>query len=205
MSRDSLTIPAREGRAFRVRRGERFRIVTPQGEQAADFFAYNAESIAEWLSPNHTWVMTRNVRPREGDSLLSRFRRPMLAFTRDGADGAHDMMIAACDQFRYEQLGHVGHHPSCSENLFLAMRRLGYTIDVTPQPINFFTHTVVATDGAFDSPDNPVQPGAFVELEAAMDLICVVSACPYDLQIANWAINSSEKGPTELLIEFPGA
>ena len=203
MARVDLVIPAREGRAFRVGQGESFRIVTPEGQQAADFFAYSAESTDEWLSPNHTWVLTRCVRPCEGDTLISRFRRPMLQFTRDGAEGAHDMMIAACDQFRYEQLGHVGHHPSCAENLSLAMRRLGHVIDVTPQPINFFTYTVVGADGAFNSPSNPVKPDAFVELEAVMDLICVVSACPYDLQIPNWSVNSAEKGPTELLVRFP--
>ena len=131
-------IPASEGRAHRVPKGARFRITTPKGAQAADFFAYNAETISEWLSPMHTWVLNRSVKPREGQSLISRFRRPMLTFTKDGAGGVHDMMLAACDQFRYEQYGHEGHHPSCAENLHIAMRREGYEIDVVPQPINFF-------------------------------------------------------------------
>ena len=54
-------------------------------------------------------------------------------------------------------------------------------MDVIPQPVNFFTHTTVEADGSFTSPPNPVPPGAFVELEALMDLICVVSSCPFDL------------------------
>ena len=32
--------------------------------------------------------------------------------------------------------------------------------------------------------DNPVPPGAYVELRALMDLICVVSSCPFDLKCA---------------------
>jgi hypothetical protein len=199
----TLTVPAREGRGFRISEGGRFRIVTPHGQQAADFFAYNAQSVGEWLSPNHTWVKNRNVRPREGDELVSRFRRPLLTFTKDGAGGVHDMMLPACDQFRYEQLGHEGPHASCSENLCNAMRRLGHNIDVIPQPINFFTNTLVETDGAFNSPPNPVAAGAFVELEARMDLICVVSACPYDLFFEDWLINSPERGPTGLIVELP--
>ena len=47
-------IPASEGRAHRVPKGARFRITTPKGAQAADFFAYNAETTSEWLSPMHT-------------------------------------------------------------------------------------------------------------------------------------------------------
>ena len=81
-------VPAREGRAVRVSaKGRLIRITTPKGAQAADFFAYNAASPAEWLSANHTWVTTFNVKPRQGDVLISRFRRPMLKFARDGAAG----------------------------------------------------------------------------------------------------------------------
>ena len=124
----------------------------------------------------------------------------MLKFTRDGAQGVHDMMIAACDQFRYEFFGHKGPHASCSENLCVAMRREGHQVDVIPQPINFFTNTTVEKDGSFTSPPNPVPPGAYVELEALMDLICVISSCPFDLAIDGWTINAGQ-GPTELEVE----
>jgi len=193
-------VPPREGRAVRVGKGQTIRITTPKGAQAADFFAYNAASPGEWLSANHTWVTTFNVKPRQGDELLSRFRRPMLRFTRDGANGVHDMMIAACDQFRYEFFGHKGPHASCSENLCVAMRREGHQVDVIPQPINFFTNTFVDRDGSFRSPPNPVPAGAFVELEALMDVICVVSSCPFDLPVEGWTINAGQ-GPTELEVE----
>jgi|TARA_B110000116_G_C16595857_1_gene472718 uncharacterized protein YcgI (DUF1989 family) len=193
-------IPASEGRLVRVPQGAHFRITTPKGRQAADFFAYNAKTISEWLSPMHTWVLNRSVKPREGQNLISRFRRPMLAFTKDGASGVHDMMLAACDQFRYEQYGHKGPHPSCSENLHVAMRREGYEVDVVPQPINFFTNTYIDAESSLTSPPNPVAPGAYVELEALMDLICVVSSCPFDLAIPDWPINS-EDGVTELIVE----
>jgi uncharacterized protein len=194
-------VPAREGRAVRVAKGQTIRITTPKGAQAADFFAYNATSPAEWLSANHTWVTSFNVKPRQGDLLLSRFRRPMLKFTRDGAQGVHDMMIAACDQFRYEFFGHKGPHASCSENLCVAMRREGHQVDVIPQPVNFFTNTTVEKDGSFKSPPNPVPPGAYVELEALMDLICVISSCPFDLPVDGWTINAGQ-GPTELEVEI---
>ena len=71
----------------------------------------------------------------------------MLDLVEDGAGGMHDMMIAACDQARYEQFGFVGPHASCSENLRSAMARLGHAIEVVPQPVNFFTNTVVEPDG----------------------------------------------------------
>ncbi len=193
-------VPARGGLAVLVERGQRLRITSPKGAQAADFFAYAADDLREWLSPAHSWVTTRSVKPRPGDAFLSRFRRPMLDFVEDGAGGMHDMMIAACDQARYEQFGFEGPHASCSENLRSAMARLGHPIDVIPQPVNFFTNTVVEADGRLVSPPNAVPPGGYVELLARMDLICVVSSCPFDVPIPGWTINAPG-GPTELVVE----
>ena len=50
------------------------------------------------------------------------------------------------------------------------------------------------------SPPNPVKPGAYVVLEALIDVICVVSSCPFDLAVDGWTINSAER-PSELLVE----
>lgn len=196
-----IIIPPRQARPVELAKGRRLRITTPKGAQAADFFAYNAHNVSEWLSPPHSWVTTFCIKPREGDVLLSRFRRPVVQILEDGAEGCHDMMIAACDQFRYEFFGHEGPHASCSENLTVAMRRLGHEISVIPQPVNFFTNTLVAADGKLTSPPNPVKPGAFVVVEALMDLICVVSSCPFDLAVDGWTINDAKAGPSELVLE----
>ena len=200
----AIIVPARDGRAVRLAAGARLRITTPKGRQAADFFAYNALNPREWLSPPHSWVTTFSIKPRVGDVLISRFRRPMVRLVADGAGGCHDMMIAACDQFRYEFFGHQGPHASCAENLQVAMRRLGYEIDVVPQPVNFFTHTRIEPDGRLVSPPNPVEPGAYVELEALMELICVVSSCPFDLDVPGWEINAG-RSITELVLEVSPA
>ncbi len=110
------TVPAAGGLAVRVAAGQRFRIVTPHGKQAADFFAFCADDVGEWLAPMHTWVANRSIKPRPGDSFLSRHRRPIVDFVEDAADGVHDMLLSACDPERYAQLGHVGPHASCAEN-----------------------------------------------------------------------------------------
>jgi hypothetical protein len=196
-----LEIPPRGGLAFPTAEGQRLRLITPKGAQAADFFAYAAGDLREWLSPMHSWVTTRSIKPRPGDTLLSRFRRPMLDFLEDGAAGMHDMLLAACDQTRYEQYGHVGPHASCSDNLRNAMARLGHQIEIVPQPVNFFTNTLVEPDGKLVSPPNTVPPGGYVDLKARMDLICVVSSCPFDLRLPGWTINAPG-GPTELVVEL---
>ena len=61
---DRSVIPASEGRAHRVPKGARFRITTPKGAQAADFFAYNAETTSEWLSPMHLGIESQRQTTR---------------------------------------------------------------------------------------------------------------------------------------------
>ena len=196
-----ITVPAGEGRAIALQAGRRLRLTTQAGHQAADFFAFNAEDLSEWLSATHTWSSTRVMEPRSGQTFLSRLRRPLLLFAEDGAGGVHDMLIAACDPARYREFGMEGYHRSCAENLVAAMATRGYTITTIPQPINFFTNTRITDDQRLLSPPNPVPPGSYVVLEALVDLVCVVSSCPFDLPLDWWPINAPE-GPTDLLIEL---
>ena len=197
---ETLVIPAAEGRAFNLSKGQRVRITTPMGQQAADFFAFNAADISECLSPAHTWMPTRSLHPRVGDTFLSRLRQPMLDFVEDGADGIHDMIIAPCDAIRYKHLGVEGHHRSCAENLEIAMRELGHEVTGTPLAVNLFTNTAVEDGYMFDTPKAPVvKPGGYVVLKARMDLVCAVSSCPYDLE--GWSINAPG-GPTEIVVEL---
>lgn len=200
---NSVTVPAREGRGIRVNQGQRMRLTTPKGSQCADFFAFNAGNVQEWLSCPHTWVTNFSMVPRKGTVFLSRFRRPMVRLVEDAADGAHDMLITTCDQFRYEFFGHKGPHANCADNLLTSMRRFGYELPVVPQAVNFFAKSHVAEDGTLSSPPNPVAPGAYVVVEALMDLIVVVSACPFDLQVEGWEVSGGHRHElSELVMEI---
>ena len=43
-------IPPRSGVAFRLARGERLRVIDPQGEQVSDLLAFNADDLGEVIS-----------------------------------------------------------------------------------------------------------------------------------------------------------
>lgn len=198
---EAIEIPAGHGHAFHINAGGQFRLTTPKGQQSADFFAFCADDMNDSLSPHHTWMPTRSLHPRVGDEFLSRLRRPMVRFVEDGADGLHDLLIAPCDPIRYAQFG-VPEHRSCIGNMEEAMGKLGHTVSGNPLAVNFFTNTTVADGFMFETPAAPVaKPGAYVVLEALMDLVCAVSSCPYDMTSHGWSINSPD-GPTEILIEL---
>ncbi len=197
---ESHDIPARKGAAFRVNQGDRVKVISPQGHQVADFFAFNAQAPEEYLSMRHTVGSgTRNIYPREGDVFLTSLRRPIMKFTQDGARGNHEMILAACDPARYRLIGVEGYHASCAENLEHAMQDLGLTIREIPQPLNLLSSTRVDADGNVITHPNATQPGDYAVFEALMDVIVVVSSCPFDVE-SKFPVNVG--GPHPLRVEI---
>lgn len=183
---DSATtvIPAGQGRAFRLRSGDGFRLIDVEGGQVGDLFAFAATDTDEYLSASHTRTSTGRLFPHIGERFVTNRRRPMLTLAADTSPGAHDMLIAACDPARYEALGAAG-HASCADNLGLALTDLQLTTRVVPQPVNVFMNIPVAGDGTLRWLAAPSRPGDAVTFEAVMDCVVVVSACPMDLNPIN--------------------
>jgi uncharacterized protein YcgI (DUF1989 family) len=200
MTNESFSLPARTGAGFDLRAGDRIHIISPEGHQVADVFAFNAMDPGEYLSARHTLVSsTRHLYPRAGQTFLTSLRRPILKFTEDGAGAQHEMLLAACDPARYRLLGVEGHHPSCAENLVAVMAARGISITEIPQPLNLFSSTRAEADGSIVTHPNASQPGEYAVFEALMDCLVVVSACPFDVE-TQYPVNVG--GPHPLRIEL---
>lgn len=191
----SVEIPTGQGLAFRIRKGDRFRLVDPEGGQVGDLFAFAAAEPDEYLSAAHTRTSVSRLFPRIGEHFVTNRRRPILTLIADTSPGAHDMLIAACDAARYDALGAAG-HASCAGNLRIALSHLGMATDVIPQPVNVFMNIPVDTEGDLAWLPAPSRPGDAVTFEADVDCVVVVSACPMDLNPING------ERPTSLAIEF---
>ncbi|MBZ9811250.1 MULTISPECIES: DUF1989 domain-containing protein [unclassified Mesorhizobium] len=180
-------IPARKGVAAGVKQGQVVTVINTHGSQVVDTWAFRADDIAEFMSVEHSRGAMLKVNPRIGDTLLSNKRRPMLTILEDTSGGVHDTLIAACDRYRYEQLGHVGHHDNCTDNLAAALAALGLAHSKTPSPLNLFMNIPIDGKGSI-SFDPPIStPGSYVRLRAEMDLVIAFSACPQDLVPVNGA------------------
>lgn len=192
-------VPARTGRAVPVRGGHRVTIVDVDGGQVGDFFAFNRDNMGEYLSASHTRAFNSRMFPRPGECFLSCRRRPMLRVLADTSPGYHDMLVAACDPPRYEQLGVQGWHASCAENLSTALQEIGQETSHVPQPFNVFMRTPATHEGAIVWLPAESRAGDRFEMEALQDLIVVLSACPSELS----GINAGELSDLELEIASP--
>jgi uncharacterized protein YcgI (DUF1989 family) len=180
-SRMPIAIPARRGKAARVREGETVKVINTHGQQVVDTWAFNARDLLEFMSMEHSRVAIEKIVPEVGDVLVTNRRRPILQVVEDTTPGIHDTLIAACDRYRYELLGCKEHHDNCADNLAAALMELGEVCPEIPSPLNLFMNIPV-TDGRYIAFRPPVcQAGQYVAFRATMDLIVVFSACPQDI------------------------
>lgn len=177
-----VTIPARHGKAAFVKKGQRIRLINTHGYQIVDTWAFNTHDMKEFMSMEHCRVALNSLRPKVGQSLVTNKRRPIVTLVEDTTPGVHDMLLAACDRYRYESLGCKEYHDNCTDNLAAGLKEVELELPETPCPFNIFQNTPpdpVSSEIKFLPP--VAKPGQYVTLRAEMDLVIAFSACPQDM------------------------
>src|ERR1700733_10448346 len=144
----SETIPARSGKAAFVARGQSIKVINTHGTQVVDTWAFSRSDISEFMSMEHSRATHHHMIPRIGDALLTNRRRPILTLLEDTSGGIHDTLIAACDRYRYQELGCTEYHDNCTDNLAASLAELGFASPETPAPLNLFMNIPWTSSGA---------------------------------------------------------
>ena len=178
---DKITLPARHAKAMLVKKRQHIKVINTHGTQVVDCWAINADNMTEFMSMEHCRVALERITPRTGDTMVTNRRRPIIKITEDTAHGTHDTLLAACDRYRYEQLGCKDYHRNCTDNFWQAMVEAGYKPVELPSPFNLWQNTPVEPDGSI-KPNPPIsKKGDTIVLRAEMDLVVCLSACPQDV------------------------
>jgi urea carboxylase-associated protein 1 len=192
-------LPAGRGWSREIARGQIFRIVDLEGNQAVDTLFYNARDPDERYSAVDTIRGQGNIYLTSGTRLMSCDGRPMLKIVADTC-GRHDTLGGACsaesNQVRYALEKKYMH--SCRDSFLLELARLGRGLGKRdlPSNINFFMNVPVTTDGGLSFADGVSAAGRYVELCAEMDVLALISNCP---QLNN-PCNAYNPTPVRLLI-----
>ena len=179
------TIPARSGRAVRMKAGQSLKVINTHGTQVVDFWAFADPDVSEFLSNEHTRATMVHCFPQMGQDLTTNRRRTILHFAEDTSPGIHDMLMAACDNERYGLLGCTEYHDNCTDNLHRAMWALGIRQHETPSPFNLWMNIPIRQGGSLDWEAPVSKPGDYVIFRAEMNCICAMSACPQDILPVN--------------------
>ena len=195
-----IEIPARKGKAAHLRKGQIVKVINTKGQQVVDTWAFNAADLKEFMSMEHSRVSIGGIIPKVGSVLVTNKRRPILTVVEDNSGGIHDTLLAACDRYRYENLGCKEYHDNCTDNLAAGLAALGLAPPETPSPLNLFMNIPVLGGNAIDYLPPVSTPGSHVALRAEMDCIVAFSACPQDML----PINGAAQRPTEAHFEIVG-
>lgn len=176
--REEILIPKCEGRALRVARGEVLRIVAVEGPQAADMIAFNAEDFRESLS---TWL-TRHMSGsfRSATDIYTKLPAARVMFrVLNAPSGVFWLSPGRCNVLTYsKKAGIAGPHPNCQDILAGVIEPFGLTAYDVPEVLNLFMDPVFHADGTYEFRASPVRPGDAIDLQAEMNCLVAISACP---------------------------
>ena len=180
-----ITISGGYATALSLNFREKIQIVNLEGSQVVDAWAFCQSNINEFLSTEHTRSCLEKLIPAVGDHLYSNFRRPVITIIEDTSPGIHDLLLSACDEKRYQLLGHKGYHRNCTDNLKEALAELDLEPPEVPSPFNIFENVRISEKGELSIEPPLVRPGESITLQAEQNLILVLSSCPMDIALTN--------------------
>ncbi len=187
-----------------INRGQTLRIVDLEGNQAADTLFFNAADPSERYSADQTIQTQAALYLTTGTRLMSNRRNALLTITADTC-GRHDTLGGACSResntMRYAHDKECMH--ACRDSFIRGAQEwgMGLTKRDLPPNINFFMNVPVTPEGGLSFADGISAPGRYVEMIAAMDVICLISNCP---QLNN-PCNGWNPTPIEVFIFDPCA
>lgn len=219
-------LPAGEGWLHPIQAGQTLRIVDLEGNQAVDTLFYNAHDFTERYSATETLKQQGAIYLTAGSKLMSSHGREMLTITADTCgrhDTLGGACSAESNAVRYALDKQPMH--SCRDTFLKCLwqydgglsreRRSAPSVldplggqaglgpargaltkrDITCN-INFFMNVPVTPVGGLEFADGVSAPGKYVEMRAAMDVLCLISNCP---QLNN-PCNAYNPTPVRLLI-----
>jgi urea carboxylase-associated protein 1 len=195
-------VPAGEPWIHEILKGQYFRILDLEGNQAVDTLFYNADDYEDRYSAQDTIRAQANIYLTTGTKLMSSKGNVLLTIVADTC-GRHDTLGGACatesNMVRYAIEKRDMH--ACRQSFVRAIVGWGRGFekrDITHN-INFFMNVPVTPQGKLTFEDGVSAPGKYVEMRAEMDVLAVISNCP---QLNN-PCNAYNPTPIRVLIWDP--
>jgi hypothetical protein len=172
---------AGDGFTHIVKRGQVFRIVDLEGNQAADTLFYDAHEPSNRYSAVDTVREQGNIYLTTGTKLMSTDGDVLMTIVADTC-GRHDTLGGACaaesNQVRYAIEKKYMH--ACRDTFLLTVACCTKDLskrDITAN-VNFFMNVPVTPDGKLTFEDGVSGPGRYVEMRAERDVRVLISNCP---------------------------
>ncbi len=176
-----FTLQAGDPWLHEIKRGQTFRILDLEGNQAADTLFYNAHDPADRYSAQDTIREQGTLYLSTGTKLMSTRGNVLLTITADTC-GQHDTLggACACESNMVRYAIEKRHMHACRDIFMRGIQQWRPTWskrDITHN-INFFMNVPVTPDGGLSFADGVSGSGRYVEMRAEMDVVALISNCP---------------------------
>lgn len=170
-------IEKQTGTAFKLKKGQKLKVIDPLGEQVSDMVLFNSEDKREKISSGKTLDFEENILISKNNFLWSNRSRKMMKILED-TNGRNDFLLAPCSPETFKIMyDNQDYHPSCFENLYTNLAAYDIAPDDIPTAFNIFMNVQFRPDGKL-SVDPPLsKAGDYILFEAQMDLIVALTAC----------------------------
>lgn len=170
-------IPPRSGTAFPLKKGQKLKVIDPEGEQVSDIYCFNADDKKEYLSSGRSLDYNESVEFKTGAALYSNRSNVMLEIVEDTVE-SHDFLLTPCsvDTFKhfYPNQEPV---PGCHGNLASAFAGYDIPEEFINTTFNIFMNVDISPEGKISVLPPTSKAGDFTVFEAKMDLIVGLTAC----------------------------
>lgn len=167
----------------KVREGDTLRIVDLEGQQAVDFLCYSAGQPQDRYNAANTIKLNNSIYLGEGSILWSVRAHKLMTIIEDSC-GSHDTIYGCCsvevDDVRFGKNNGNG----CQHNFERELAKHGLDEKDIVANINFFMNVPVEPSGAVAIAEGLSKAGDYVDLQAEMDVLAVLSNCPESLNNA---------------------
>jgi urea carboxylase-associated protein 1 len=192
-------VDAGQGFSKTIEKGQIFRIVDLEANQAVDTLFYSAHDPTDRYSCTDTIQRQKNIYLTVGTTLISSEGNELLTIVADTC-GRHDTLGGACsaesNQVRYAIEKKYMHNCRDTFLLELATHLPHMTKRDIPSNINFFMNVPVTPEGGLTFEDGISAPHRYVEMQAEIDVTVLVSNCP---QLNN-PCNAYNPTPVEMVV-----
>ncbi|WP_218312300.1 DUF1989 domain-containing protein [Alteromonas antoniana] len=170
-------ISPRSGTAFILKKGQKLKVIDPEGEQVSDIYCFNAIDKKEYLSSGRSLDYNESVEFKKGAALYSNRSNIMLEIVEDTVE-SHDFLLTPCsvDTFKhfYPDEKPV---PGCHGNLASAFSNYDIPEEDINTTFNIFMNVDISPEGKISVLPPTSKAGDFTIFEAKMDLIVGLTAC----------------------------
>jgi uncharacterized protein YcgI (DUF1989 family) len=171
------TIQPRSGTAFVVNKGQRLKVIDPEGEQVADLYAFNENDKTEFMSSGRSLDYNESLHFKTGAKLYSNLSNVMFEIVEDTVED-HDFLLTPCsvDTFKHFYPDETP-VPGCYGNLVAAFAEYDIPAHHVGTTFNTFMNVAVDETGKIAVLPPKSKAGDYTVFEAKMDMIVGLTAC----------------------------